>query len=835
MIVFAAVFVLTVIIVGKIINKDHNNLTVEMAPAGLPLVTMEYEGMPYNRLHGYVNAMNVALLRDCITLLDENRSVNVRVDTFGAAIAKLGYELRSLDGERLIEETQLNEWEREGDRIRTRIALKDLIDPDTEYSLAVKIMLEDGRTASYYTSVIRSDKLHLTEKLDFVRDFHNATFDIEEAREYTRYLETNTRLEKNESFHKVNIHSSLKQITWGDLGVSKVGNTAVRLTGIDGGNATFVLEYSVQNTEEENAPEYEVEEYYRVRYTTDRMYLLDFQRTMTQVPDLNNFYANDKFLLGIADENVAMMESEDGNSLAFQVADRLYGYDINSNKLIQMFSFCDGNNDDLRTRYKNHAIKILDVEEGGNTTFAVYGYMNRGRHEGEVGIALMRYDSALNTTEELLYIVTDKPYQALACEMEKLIFANRNNQLFLEFDRTVYAVDLQERSAVVILQETRDDCLKVSDNGEIIVWTEGEDFYHCRLMQIYNLVTNRKNAVYVSPGEAIIPLGFMEEDIIYGVAKESDVVKENSGNTFFPMFKICICNAEGVVVKEYQQPDVYVTACSIEANQITLTCLERNDSGKYKEIADDHITNNTEAEPTKNTVVSTDIDVYERYVQIKVRKNIDSKSIKILNPKEVVYEGGRGIELPKEEDTMLYYAYGPRGVEGVYSDVSLAVDQAYSLSGKVLNSDGTMIWKKEARQTKNQIMFFKEAKSTEEKSSIAVCLESMFSFCGLSYNTQPMLDEGKTTLDILREGMESETVLNLTGCSLDAVLYYVDREVPVLALLRNGEAVLITGFNAQNTVIMNPVSGTLYKKGMNDSKDWFEENGNCFITYVPHK
>ncbi len=31
---------------------------------------------------------------------------------------------------------------------------------------------------------------------------------------------------------------------------------------------------------------------------------------------------------------------------------------------------------------------------------------------------------------------------------------------------------------------------------------------------------------------------------------------------------------------------------------------------------------------------------------------------------------------------------------------------------------------------------------------------------------------------------------------------------------------------------MDPLTVTFYKTGMNDSTAWFEENGNCFITYV---
>ena len=48
----------------------------------------------------------------------------------------------------------------------------------------------------------------------------------------------------------------------------------------------------------------------------------------------------------------------------------------------------------------------------------------------------------------------------------------------------------------------------------------------------------------------------------------------------------------------------------------------------------------------------------------------------------------------------------------------------------------------------------------------------------------------------------------------------------------DGEAVLIVGFNDLNTVWMNPANGRVYKVGMNDSKEFFEENGNNFIAYL---
>ena len=53
-----------------------------------------------------------------------------------------------------------------------------------------------------------------------------------------------------------------------------------------------------------------------------------------------------------------------------------------------------------------------------------------------------------------------------------------------------------------------------------------------------------------------------------------------------------------------------------------------------------------------------------------------------------------------------------------------------------------------------------------------------------------------------------------------------------MAIMQDGSAVLIIGFNELNTVIMDPSTGQIYKKGMNDSKHWFENNGNQFIAYI---
>lgn len=832
--VFIVTFLVSLVVIGSIMNKGHNNLTMEMASATFPIITMKRDGIAYNELHGFREPMEIAFQRDSITVLGENRNTDFIIDTYGREVTGLSMQVRSTDGSRLIEDTPITGYRKEGGHIYGSVSLKDLIEKDTDYSVTFVLELDGAEQLYYYTRAIWSDNLNATEKLEFVQDFHERIFDKTAAKELTKYLETNSKLEDNSSFHKVNIHSSFKQITWGDLPIQEVGEPVMQLTEIASQTASVLVRYNVRTTEERDATDYEVEEYYRLRYTPDRMYLLDYERTMTQIPDVQQMYANDKILLGITDENIPLVESADGNVVVFEVAGKLCSYNVTTNKLAVIFSFYDEENADARTTYRRHAVKILDVDEGGNVSFAVYGYMNRGRHEGEVGIQLYVYNNALNTIEEVVYIPYRKSFAVLRAEMEQLLYLNREQQLYFCLENKVYGIDLVEKTYKELVETTQDDCIQVSDNHKIIVWQEGEDSYHCDTMNIRNLNNDEQKVITVEAGEAIRPLGFMGEDIIYGVARESDIVEDKSGKVFFPMYKICICNSEAELLKEYEQNGIYIESCSVTNNQITLERLSKEENGLYKAIEEDYIVNNIEEETGKNKIVAADIDIYERYVQIQTRTAIDKKTIKILTPKEVVFEGGRELAITTESENPRYYVYGAYGVDAIYSAPGKAINHAYEISGVVTDNSGKCIWLKGNRVTRNQIMAIKGETVTEEKNSLAVCLDTMFKFEGITCNSQQMLEQGQTVIEILEENMPDAQILDLSGCPLDALLYYVNRDIPVLAILENGEAVLITGFNEFNVVIMEPnAREPLYKKGMNDSTEWFLKNGNHFITYSP--
>ena len=337
--VFLLTFVISVLVISSVMNKGHNNLTMEMTPATFPVITMEWEGIEYNQLHGYNEPMDTAFQRDAVTVLGESRNTNFVIETYGREVTGVSVQVRSMDGSRLIEDTTITNYYYDNGMIYGSVALKDLIEKDTDYCMALVLELDGEQNIYYYTRVIWSDSLNVTEKLSFVQDFHDRLFDKTAAKEITKYLETDSKLEDNSSFHKVNIHSSFKQITWGDMPVKEVGEPVIQLTEVASQTASVLVSYYVSTTDDENVTYYEVQEHYRLRYTTDRIYLLDYERTMTQIPNLKQMYANDKILLGITDENVSMVESADGNIVVFEEAGQLCSYNVTTNKLTSIFSF----------------------------------------------------------------------------------------------------------------------------------------------------------------------------------------------------------------------------------------------------------------------------------------------------------------------------------------------------------------------------------------------------------------------------------------------------------------------------------------------------------------
>lgn len=826
-------FFLSLFVISGIMNQGNTDMTVEMAKATFPVVSMVYGGRQINPMHGYGEEMEVNYMRDSITPLGSGRQLSLIMECYGRKVEGLSYEVRTVDGSRLIESTQVEDFNQEKDTLRASFVLKDLIESGKEYSLTLVAHMEEGEEIRYYTRVVYSDKYSVGEKLDYIVDFSSKTFHKEAAKELTKYLESNAEGD-NTTLGRVNIHSSFQQVTWGDLEVERVSEPQIIIRELAEQTGSFLLKYYVATGSGDDRHYYDVEEFYRVRYTPERMYLLDFERTMNQMFTASQkAFSDNEIFLGIMGDEVELKESDGGNIAAFISGSRIYSYNVTEQKLAYLFGFYNEEHQDARELYDKHKIKILNVDETGNVTFMVYGYMNRGRHEGKAGISVYYYDSTANTIEELVYLPYYKSPDLLMAEVEQLAYINGQGMLYLMLDNEIYGISALERSYEIVAADLVEGCYQVSDSSRMVVWQKENQRYQGKELVLMNLSTGEQSSIKAGYREVVEPLGFIGDDLIYGIAREEDIVRDDTGSIVFPMYCVRIQNESEGVLKEYRQDNVYVVDGKVEGNQIVLARVSRDEEGNYEAIEDDHIVNAAAEDRTANGIEVVAVEVFEKVTQITLKSEVNRDAVVLMTPKEVLFEGGRSIDISSErEQADRYYVYARDGIAGIFMDEGNAVNMAYEIAGVVVNDSGECIWMRGNRSVRNQIMAITGQEATEQRGSLAVCLDTILEFEGISRNTQYLLQRGESVTAILEENLENAKLLDLTGCSLDAVLYYVNQDIPVLVMLEDGEAVLLIGFNEANTVIMNPETGTVYKMGMSDSREWFERSGNRFLTYV---
>lgn len=854
-IIILLVFVVSLIGFSIGMNKGNTDMTIEMPEATFPIAYITIDNQRVNEMHGYAKRMDAATLRDTVTPIGEDRELAFQIDLYEQEIGEVRFEVRNVDGTRLIEDTRVTDYYKEDGTLYAAVNLKDLIEEKVEYNFILILTRKDGKEIYYYTRVIQGNNTLAGEKLAYVLDFHEKTFDKEAAKELAVYLESNSD-GNNSDFGNVDIHSSLDQVSWGDLKVREVTEPSVSICELGKNTASLKLQTIVETKEGKITNTYRVQEFYRIRYSTERFYLLNFYRTMEEIfPMEKNSFANNKIMLGIQKDGIQMAESEGGSILAFTNAGRIYSYNTDENKLAQLFAFMDGEHFDARTYYDYSDVKILDVEENGNVAFMVYGYMNRGTHEGEVGIEVCYYNSLSNTVEEQIFIAYDKSPQILLKDIGDFAYVNKNNELFAYMDGAIYKVNIETKSYEIIVSGLHEDTFYVSQNDQMVVWQETDN-----QLTLMNLNTEKITRIQVNDEENCRAIGFMNEDVVYGIANRQDVGLDKLGTSIFPMKKLVIEGANGSVLKVYENENIYVMDGEIKDNQLNLTRVEgiretveepEEESAEEEEttvqepaplgklvelvpIVDDQITSNSKIEEGTNKKTTAVTDLYETIHQIEVKKEIDTKGIKFLTPKEVLFEGGRRLEAENNPEMTKerYLVYTKGEISNIFSDISTAVAYAYENVGTVLDYYGNEIYKRGETVERNQIMAIQEAKITEEKDSMAVCLDTILQLEGISRNTEYMLQQGQNAQEILENNLKDYDILNLTGCPMDVALYYMNLDIPVLARQGNNSYVLLIGFNQHNVVLFDPEIGKIFKHGMNDSREMFEKNGNCFVTYA---
>ena len=816
--VLAVIFVVAVAVFSFLTNKGNDSMTADMSSATLPQVSFAYNGYNLNVLPGYVEEMEITSMRDTITPVT-NGKLTVNISDYGNEIKSLDYQVYTLDGKKQLKEGVVKKT---GESVDLDLEKPDSGKSDDsddssedvmseERVLKLTLMKSDGSLVYYYTRIRGAKDTGVLKCLDYTNKFHESALAKDDDGTISGALETGSDGDDS-TFQHVNINSGYNQVTWGKLKPELTNGMRWNVKEITENYTSVELEYQVNCKGEENDTDlYNVKEFFRVRYASDSQetYLLNYDRVMDQVFDPTKQVLSEKgILLGINSSDVQYRVNKNGTIVSFVAADELWTYNKKTDEMSKVFSFADAEKSDIRNLNPKHEIKILDIDKTGNTTFAVYGYMNRGEHEGEVGVAIYYFDISKNSVDERVFISSQKSYENVDQELGKLVYYNINeNTLYAMVNGALYDYNVTFDDKKAIVENLEDGQYVVSSDSSLVAYQSNGDLNNATEIAVMDLSNEKTQTAKCESDECIRPLGFIKTDFVYGVAKTADIGKSASGESIVPMYKVEIMNKGGEIVKTYSVDGSYILGATFEDNMITLDRATKN-GDTYVSSSSDYITNNEEKKESNISLESYVTDLKETQIRLTYNDGIADKNPKVLNPKQVLFENPVTVSFDDEVSGDKYYVYAYGTLQGIYDKAGTAIVQADKYSGVVVSADQQYVWERGNRDLVYSI------------DSDAENLKDL----------RNRLKSGEAPVDAI-SAMNNKKCLDLTGCTAEELLYVINQGNPVVAMLDSNSSVILIGYTDSDVTYMDVSSGETAELTYDELNEKTKGSGHTYVGF----
>ena len=828
--ILGVIFLVTVII--TFISMKFEQImpsATTMADATLPTVSMKTDnGGEFNLLHGYTMEIDSTLFYGNITPVNKDRKLPVIIHTYGEQIEGVAYRIRALDDKSLIENTEVTNYSESGSTVEGVLNIKNLIDTGKEYALEIVLKTEKHDEIYYYTRIMYGGEYDLQKKIDFALDFNSATFDQSRSKEIAGYLETSS-IGDNTNYGKVNINSSISQVNWGNLDPFVESDIIPEIISITDDVAIIRLEYRVGAANDYDSNDtYRVSEYYRIRQTATGFYLLNYEREMNQVFDAkNDLTSSSKINLGINSSTQALCDSDEKGIYTYFVNQgSLWCFNSSNKVFTKVFSFDGAETDTVRESYDAHTIKIIDIQENGDCTFIVKGYMNRGEHEGQTGVSLCRYSYADNDVTERLFIPLAVPYNILSENVGGVAYVS-SDKFYILIDDTLFSVDLDSKELMIEIDNLKDGTYAVSDNGDAIAYSVSGDIYNTDTIRVLNMSNDSAFEIKAEDGDTLRALGYIQSDFIYGVAHKSDIISAQDGNSVYAMYKVGIIDVDYNTIKEYEQPGIYVSGTEVEGMRITLSRVVKSEDG-YTSISIDQLINKDE-NVADNSVctetISTDARKQELYIDLTTK--VADINVSLRTSGEIIFKNNTELQL---DDTFvwegLYYVYGYGRFQGSRTGLGSAIILANNTYGTVIDSDSRVVWK---RYRSSQASVDGVA-AVSAGNSLTSAVQMLCNYLGGGINAYEYMQQGESAVDILNK-INGVKGISVSGVSYDEMLSCVSNGNLVIAKVAANEYIVIVAYNSSEIAYIVPLTGEQKNISMNDAAKMFSQGGNVYVTY----
>ena len=832
-IVLIVVFIAALITFCITTNKGNKDMTTKQADATLPVMSFNLDKIKINTLHGYTTEMDPTKMRDCVIPISDDRKLSLSISTYGMAVDRISYKIRSMDGKRLVADDEISSFSNKDNTIQADVNMPNVMDENTEYLLVFTITSGQDNVY-YYSRIMQTDGKAAAKVVEFAKKFHDETFIKDDKSFFTTYMETTTG-DRNTLAH-VDLTSTVSQITWGSMAAAQYTNPVIALKEINDSYDVVTIDYVMSCVDGKGETEYyNVREYFRLRQTESRMYVLNYERTANQIFNSENSFISDSgsVMLGIRSSEAEYRANEAGSVICFVQEGDLYSYDINNGMIIKVFSFRDAEGIDERENWNHHDIKIVSVDEAGSIDFVVYGYMNRGTHEGEVGTGVYHYDGLAHTIDEEAFIPSKTSYEVLKAEMGKMLYLNEKNEFYLMMDDSLYRINLGSMSVKKVVEGLSTGSYCASESNRYFAWVDSANQYSSNTIKVMDLKSGKTFEVKKGDDQYLRPLGFIGEDFIYGQANAADVVSDAAGNTTFPMNGLIILDtSDQSELKTYTPSGGYDEKISVDGYTVTIDLIAQN-NGVYAEIGQDTIMNREADSKQKIALDTSQSDTKLTVSAISIAGGKKPDKLKQLTAQMTINSHDTAVDLKFDDNTVHFYVYAKGDVIFASDNISDAIKQANDSMGVVIDSNQQYVW---MRARKNAVNAFANIACNEidkDADSVVKSVSAMLTYNDVTVSVSELIGAGSSAVDVLKNNLQDKEILDLQGVSSEDIIFYISQGNPVFAMTGNTSAVLVTGYSSNGALyIYNPDNGATTSMSYEDADRMFYNGGLHFITYM---
>ncbi len=838
-IVFVVVATVTAFFVNKLNNSGLDKVSKEMGEPTLPIVYCQLEGDVVNRMFGYTHTMSTSLMRDGIVPLNGQHGVELLVDDKYDFGKKYSYELRSIAGDSLVEEGELELGSLISGYRHCNVVFRMDLKENQEYVLVFIVEGRDDRAARYYTRVVDLEENSAHKVVEFAHEFHNTAIKKTSSSVANNVVYDSlkyTGFDYYDDLSHVDIAASYKLMTFGDLKPNKITEVATTITEIDKDYTVVHLQYVMEAESGGANHYYNVDEYYTGVFdkSNGTVELLDYHRYQESLFDTEYIYKDSNSLaFGVtSEENIEYVTAEDNEKLAFVREGELWYYDYATTSVTSVFSFNQGDYTNIRTMNQQMDINIVSMDDDGEMYFVVYGYMCRGDHEGKNGVSLYHFSPEDYKIEELFFVSVDEPFAIMEQETGRFTYYDQKGHFYYLLDGSIYEVDLLTMEQKTISEGLSSDKYAVSSNRRVVAYPDSDRKEDTKTIVIRDFATGEVTYQTGQESDRLEALGFVGDDLIMGVANVEDVYVPSDGEAILPFYKISIISPVGDILKEYEKNSLYIMDAEVMEDKIYLSRgIKRNnffedaepDFISYKPMEDE----NAMEEKTVYDMAAYDEEhlVFPSYIYI-------SDSNRYIMTKAKVNDRYKSMEVKTGTNPESFYVFNNIGYVGEFASAGTAIIAVNEMAtGQVVDSNGNTIYRSIEANSYNTVADqLYEVPCESKEDSLLTC----------AYICMDYEDNRVELSDVLAcEGWEDAFAthtlgvgINISGIDLSTALYFLDRDIPFAACIDDGRYVLVISYNEAAIRYYDPVIDEEVRVSRDEFEESLSKQGNTMYTYT---